>query len=381
VTKIALFAGPFLSPDGVKPWEYLNERTEYEVIVFESDPPRFDTSSLDMEVRRLKWPDGRFDLFGYDYFFWRAFRKSRIPSAYLQGLRDVVSEFDIIHTVENYNLFSFQAAFHASRQDVPFVFSAGENIPYPEFQRNPIQLAMKKYVNRRADGIITTTPQAKRALIHEGTEHGKITVVPNSVDTDQFRPLSERVHPDVYREGTTNILFVHHLTEQKGVPYLVEAFRRLSAEQDDIQLTLLGDSSLPDKCQTYVEEASDVVWKEFVPYEKMPSVYNAADVFVLPSVTMVNNEEQFGVALLEAMASGLPNVVTSVGGLSYVASYETSLTVDERDADDLYSALRRLVEQDDLRAELGQNARERAEREFGQDVVVDQLMEFYDGVA
>lgn len=48
--------------------------------------------------------------------------------------------------------------------------------------------------------------------------------------------------------------------------------------------------------------------------------------------------------------------------------------------DDLYKALRRLVEQDELRIELGQNAWERAEREFGPDIVVDRLEEFYDGV-
>ncbi|WP_246984045.1 glycosyltransferase family 4 protein [Halorientalis marina] len=383
MVRIALIRGPYLRPDGVRPWEYLHNETDYEVVAFASDPPRFDISSLSMPVEQLPWPEGRFDLFGYDHFFSRAIRKLRFPSDYLVGLSSLTERFDVLHTSENFNLFSLQAARATVGTDTLFAYSAGENIPYPIYQHNPLLWRVKTHVNRRASGITTTTPVGKRALIHEGVSHEKLTILPNAVDLDLFRPTQD-VGPsdlDLPEEltGTTNILFVHRLCEQKGTYELLDAFREVAPGHDDVRLILLGDDELDDAESTYVHQSEQILWRERIPYASMPALYSLADITVLPSVTMPNNEEQFGMAILEAMACETATVVTNVGGLPYVvAENETSLVVPERDPEALAEALSELVSDPDRRARLGRNGKQRAAELFSPATVGQRLESFYD---
>lgn len=379
--RIALVRGPYLRPDGVRPWETLHQNSEYEVVAFESEPARFDTSGLSMPVRSLPWPEGRLDLFGYDHFFSRLIQKLRFPSDYLGGLGGLVGDFDVIHTSENFNTFSLQAALATRGTDTKLCFSAGQNIPYPLFQRSPLLWGVKRYVNAAADAVTTTTPLGKRAHIHEGVQPEKITVLPNSVDTEMFRPMdvdgSREFASEEIRSDTTNVLFVHQVCEQKGSEYLLEAFERLST--DDTRLVLVGEDRLDP--EPSLDDRPNVVHLERVPYERMPLLYNLADVFVLPSVTMPNNEEQFGMAALEAMACGVPTVTTDVGGLSYVVDEgTTSLVVPERSVQELHDAIARLVRSPELRQELGASGRTRAEEMFHSETIAESLRTVYDEI-
>lgn len=380
--RIALVRGPYLRPSGVVPWELLAKRDGFEIVAFESDPPRFDTSSLDLPVRQLPWPDGKLTLFGHDNAVSKGLRRLRCPSGWLRGVTNLVSEFDVIHTSENFNLFSYQAARATRGTDTQFAFAAGENIPYPPFQRNPLLWRMKRIVNDLADGITTTTPIAKRALIHELVDHEKISVVPNCIDTDRFAPRTATTtglpFPDSIK-STTNVLFVHGLREQKGVPNLLDAWRRLDINHEETRLLLLGENDLGPEKTAEVENTPSIHWVKHIPYSKMPTLYNCCEITVLPSVTMPNNEEQFGMGVLESMACGLATVVTDVGGLPYVTEAgKTSLVVPERDPSELTSALRRLLTDTDLRRRLGKNGRERAVTEFSKPTVTDRLQAFYE---
>jgi glycosyltransferase involved in cell wall biosynthesis len=379
--KVALIAGPYLSPDSIKPWEHLHNNSEVDVTAFESKPSKFDTSTLSVPVEKLHWIDGKASLFGHEYFFAKALRKLRFPSNILTGIRKL-REYDVIHILENYHVFSLQAAIVARRSDTHLVMSAGENIPYPLYQRNPLQWWTKKFVNDSVDAVNTTTPKAKRALIHEGVDHEKISVIPNAVDTSKFEPIS---NPDISDlslpddiEDSLNILFVHGLKEQKGVPYLLDAFEQIRTDFD-ARLILLGEDRLSDERTEMIRNSEDIIWRERIPYSEMPKVYNISDVSILPSVTMVNNQEQFGVAVLEAMACGLPTVVTDVGGLPYVVeAEETSRVIQERSVDQIVSALEELHESSRLRSRLGKNGRERVVAKFCKEVVADQLFEYYE---
>ncbi|WP_202614462.1 glycosyltransferase family 4 protein [Halostella litorea] len=382
--EVALIAGPYLSPDSIKPWEHLHNNSEVDVTAFESKPSKFDTSTLSVPVEKLHWIDGKASLFGHKYFFAKALTKLRLPSNILTGIRKL-SEYDVIHILENYHVFSLQAAIVARRSDTHLFMSAGENIPYPLYQRNPLQWWTKKFVNDSVDAVNTTTPMAKRALIHEGVDHKKISVIPNAVDTSKFKPTSD---PDISDlslpndiEDSLNILFVHGLNEQKGVPYLLDAFEHIRTNFD-ARLILLGEDKLSEDRTEMIRNSDDIIWQERIPYSEMPKVYNISDISILPSVTMVNNQEQFGVAVIEAMACGLPTVVTDVGGLPYVVeAEETSKVIQERSVDQIVSALVELLESSQLRSRLGKNGRERAVSKFGKEVVADQLFEYYENSA
>lgn len=379
--RIALIRGPYLRPNGVYAWEALDRTTEHEVVAFESDPSRFDTDELNIPVKQLRWLDGTTDIAGYDRFFKRALSRFGFPSDYLQGVRGLVEDFDIIHTSENFNAFSLQAAVATKNTDTGFSFSTGENIPYPLNQRSPLMWKMKSFVNAQADAITTTTQLGKRALIHEGVPHSKITVVPNCIKPELFSPMADVDLEDVglpkkYADET-NILFVHGLTEQKGVPYLLEAFQQL--EHENVNLVLVGDNQLSAEQTATITNADQITWLKQVPYEDMPPLYNSCDIFVLPSVTMTNNEEQFGMAVVEAMACELPTIVTNVGGLPFVVDRNRSSTVvSERSSEELREALSSLVVNKDLRESMGAAGREHVLSAYHPESVSDILREFYE---
>lgn len=378
--RIALVRGPYLRPNGVYAWERLDQTTSHDVVAFESAPSRFETAELDIPVRSLTWIDGRHDLFGYERFFQRTLSKFGIPSDYLRGIHRLVDKFDVIHTSENFNAFSLQAALATKNTDTAFAFSAGENIPYPLRQRSPAMWWAKSYVNRSAAAATATTQLGKQALIHEGVSHDQVTVVPNCINENLFHPIDDVDPGDVglpedYRE-TTNILFVHGLTEQKGVPYLLDGFQGLDV--NDIRLILVGSNDLSDERTLAIENEERITWIQRVPYQKMPLLYNACDVFVLPSVTMTNNEEQFGMAVVEAMACGLPTVVTNVGGLPFVVDEgRTSLVVPERSSEELREAVKSLVDDETLREQFGKAGREHVREAFEPDTVAKTLGRFY----
>lgn len=379
--KIALVRGPFLRPSGILPWEDLhNTYDEFEVTAFVSDPPLHDTSSLQLPVESLPWYDGKTPLLGYDHFVFYALRKFNFPRAILGGMKRLADRFDVIHTSENFNLFSAQAAKACADRDTKFAFTAGENISfYPD---NIFTRWHKSYVNSSVDGATATTIEGKRALIHEGVPHQKINVVPNSVDTSDFSPqpvtAADVGLPPEFNNSFT-ILFVHRLCEQKGTPYLVQAFERFQEIAPDPTLILVGSREITEeKTNRRIEQNSSILHIPKISHDSISDYYNFSDLFVLPSVTMPSNEEQFGMSLIEAMACGTPSVVTNVGGLPHVAQHgETSLVVEERSSNDLLGAFETLFLDDQERKRLGRNSREYAEENYEVDVVAEGLRDFY----
>lgn len=378
---IALVRGPYLNPNGVLPWDYLDSNyNDISITAFKSEPQRFDTTWLDMEVRSLSWLDGAVTLFGREHICWKMLSRFELPRTVLRGISTLADEFDVVHTSENFNLFSLQAARSAAGSDCNFAFTAGENIPF--YPGNCLTWQVKRYVNSRADGATATTQAGKRALIHEGIDPDDIVVVPNTVDTDRFdreRPAIRNLDLPTALRDAYNVLFVHGLREQKGVSYLLDAFDSFGEVAPEANLILVGQNHLDSG--TYdrrIAENEAVHHVEYVPNEDMSELYNLADVFVLPSITMADNEEQFGMALIEAMACGLPSIVTDVGGLPHVAEDgETSIIVDERSADALSTALMRLFEDPNERTRMGECAYEYARENYTAEVVADRLYRFY----
>lgn len=382
--KIALVRGPFLRPSGVRPWEYLHQNSsEYDITAFTSDPSRFDTTPLNMPVESLPWYDGSLSMLGFDHFFYRAFCRFKLPRAILGGMKDLVDQYDIIHTSENFNIFSAQAARSCTGRETHFTFTAGENIPfYPHTLPTSVH---KSYVNERADGATATTIQGKRALIHEGLPHSKINVIPNAVDPTTFQPASVTAADaglSFDLDDTFVLLFVHRLCEQKGTPYLVDAFEKFQYEVPQSSLILVGSNQLEDETTgKRIRENPDIYHLEHVPHDEIDTLYNLADVFVLPSVTMPYNEEQFGMALIEAMATGTPSVVSNVGGLPHVAQHrKTSLVVNERSVSELANAFEYLYDNEALRNQMGERSRDKSLNFFSPERTAEKLLKFYDNL-
>lgn len=134
-----------------------------------------------------------------------------------------------------------------------------------------------------------------------------VTFIPNGVDLQVFKPRL-----GVPDGGPLHVVCVARLIERKGQHHLIEAVKRLTDAGIDVTLSLVGTG---DSQKNYEQQArgiqNRVRFVGYVPREEINKYYNAAHVFALPSYN-----EGMSLAVLEAMAAGLPVVVTRTGGTS-----------------------------------------------------------------
>jgi glycosyltransferase involved in cell wall biosynthesis len=196
------------------------------------------------------------------------------------------------------------------------------------------------------------------------------TLVPNGVELGDFTPAEIRA------QGSLRVLCVARLIERKGQQHLIAALRRLAEAGVDVRAELVGTGDAEAELRALAAElgvAERVHFAGYVPRERIAERYAAADVFVLPSAA-----EGMSVATLEAMAAGLPTVVTRTGGVAeLVAEGQSGLLFDWADVGALAGHLRRLAEDRALAAGMGAAARERAAL-FSWDAAAEQYLTMFE---
>jgi glycosyltransferase involved in cell wall biosynthesis len=154
----------------------------------------------------------------------------------------------------------------------------------------------------RADVVAVMGSEAQRDLVSHGVPARRVVVVPASVDQRRFRPAE--ASPRTY-----DIVTASQLIERKRIDDLLVATALLRARRPGLRVAIAGRGPLEDELRERAERlhvADAVDFLGFVP--DLPSLYAASRVFVLTS-----RREGLSIALTEAMASGLPAVVTDVG--------------------------------------------------------------------
>ncbi len=191
-------------------------------------------------------------------------------------------------------------------------------------------------------------------LMQRGIAEDKLIIIPRGVDTCQFSPHQSDC-PVELPEGL-KILYVGRISQEKNMPFLVEAFQRLVREKTNVHLIVAGYGPY---LKNMKKDLSGLPCKFLgTLHEKdMAAVYTACDVFVFPS-----NTDTYGSVVLEAQASGLPVVVTDRGGpQENMIPDKTGLIVRGDDAVDFYLAIKRLLDDAGLREQMGKQARAYAE--------------------
>ena len=233
----------------------------------------------------------------------------------------------------------------------------------PQWKYRLLYRPFLRAVLRRAARIIVSSPELARHAVELQDFRDKCVVVPFGVDTRRLVATDEvRVQVDALRarHHTPILLFVGRLVSYKGVDVLLRALNGIEATT-----LLVGDGPLRTTLETQAQELrlSRVRFLGEVSDTELTTLYRAADVFVLPSVTRA---EAFGVVQLEAMACEVPVVSTNLpSGVPWVNQHDkTGLVVPPGDADGLRQALHALLTDRPRREALGRYARQRVAREF-----------------
>ncbi len=179
---------------------------------------------------------------------------------------------------------------------------------------------------------------------------GRYIIIPNGVDIDRFNP---EIEPLSELKGRFNILFVGRFEPRKGLKYLLSAFPIIKKEVPDARLIIVGSGRI-DIPKRY---SNDIILRKSVSPPHIPKFYASSDVFCSPAT----GNESFGIVLLEAMASGVPVVASSIPGYRCVIkNNELGILVEKENPQAIASAIIRLAKDRGLREEMGKRGREYA---------------------
>ena len=243
-------------------------------------------------------------------------------------------------------------------------------------------LERREFQNRKLKIIVTLSNQLRKNL-HQiyGIPLDRIFTVPNGVDVERFHPALRLIHRERIRkefglsERHLAVLFVASGNfKNRGLQNLLTAFGRQS--RADIKLFIIGG----DKMGPYRSRVIGMGLKDrviFLPFSNhLEEMYAAADALIFPSY-----HDTFGNVPLEAMASGLPVIVTEQCGVSeLIINGEDGLILkNPEDIDTLSSLIERLMDPD-IREHLGHWARKTAEG-HGWDAVADKTLKLYNKIS
>jgi len=189
----------------------------------------------------------------------------------------------------------------------------------------------------------------------------RLRVIRNAVDLRRYVPSANG------GRDPRLIVAVGRLVEKKGLADLVAACGLLAQRGKPVRLEICGDGPERGRLESVaVRTGATVVFHGAMPNEQVRTLYERAQVFSLPCVVAGNGDRDgLPTSVLEAMALGVPVVTTAVNGLrELVLDGQTGLVVPERDPASLADAIARLLDDDGLRARIGEAGRKHVEANY-----------------
>ena len=247
---------------------------------------------------------------------------------------------------------------------VPYILHmhGGDFATFYRKRCGPMARAFLRSLYRNAQVVIALSDEWRAALA-EAIPGIRLAVVPNPVEMPAV--------PAVVEQGPVRVLYLGVVKEAKGVYDLLRAWPEVLAAHPDAKLVLAGSGEL-DRARALAAELGvehSVELPGWTAGEAKAQLLRTSHVFVLPS-----HFEALPMAVLEAMAAGLPIVATRVGGIPDAVAHERDgILFEPRDQVQLTAALGCLVADPTLRASMGANARRRAAETFSAAVIVPRV--------
>jgi glycosyltransferase involved in cell wall biosynthesis len=245
-------------------------------------------------------------------------------------------------------------------------------------------ISMRNRILRKATGFVAISTEILNELTTYGVTPPKLAFIPNSVDAKIFCPVSSHTKESLRKDLAlppehTIVIYAGRLVSYKGLPLLLQVWKRLRCENDRICLLLVGSGSLDiHNCE---EELRDFVrtndLRDTVLFtgevRNVNKYLQASDIFVFPT-----KKEAFGISLIEAMACGLSVISTSVGGVKDILQHgQNGLVIQPSDFQQLYSALDMLITNVPLSACLGQAAWRTIQDRYSAEIVTQEYVELF----
>jgi glycosyltransferase involved in cell wall biosynthesis len=231
-----------------------------------------------------------------------------------------------------------------------------------------------KWIIERADHVLCNSTYTLSNVLAISSPRS-CSVISPGVDTDRFSPKASakgfyQKHPDIPTDRPL-IFALGKFIERKGFQHLIDAIALLSHENHDLCpcLMLGGRGPLKNNLRQRAQKrggSHKVFFLNYIPDDTIPAYYTVADIFVLPSVVDPRGDtEGLGVVLLEALACETPCIASNVGGIvDVIQNGFNGFLVRPGDSGEIADRIRQLIEDDDLRKEMGKRGREYVVKNF-----------------
>src|SRR6185437_14085861 len=223
--------------------------------------------------------------------------------------------------------------------------------------------ALETHCMTDADLVVTLGEAMREEIVQRGVPAENVIIVPNGVSEDFLRPLPDGaalraslgIRPDEHVVGLVSSLVAH-----EGIGTLLEAVKILNDRGVKTRALIVGDGPERTALQRRAAELGlDAIFTGRVPSARVRDYHAVLDVFVVPRTPDRVCQLVTPLKPVEAMASGLPVVVSAVNALSEIVSdKETGLTFPPLDAGALADQLQQVLDRQELRTRLGTRARE-----------------------
>lgn len=228
----------------------------------------------------------------------------------------------------------------------------------------PYSLSILKYLHE-----LTAVSEAAAEYVRSLTDE-PLTIIPNGIDLAKYTKGSTKK-----KDGPRTILYIGRLERRKGVKYLLQAYKLLTQEEDNISLIIAGDGPDREKLELLAEdlELPNISFLGFISEELKMQLLQEATLFCSPAVY----GESFGIVLLEAMATGSVTIAGNNSGYSALMQELGAISiVNPHDADEFARRLKLLLTEEPLR-KLWQKWADDYVKQFNWPHVIDQYETLY----
>lgn len=271
------------------------------------------------------------------------------------------TEYDIIHAHSHVYYATNLAAVVGSVTDTPLAITCHglHSHSIPHWLSRVHLRSVGKLTYDQADVVFCYT-QAERSKLRDIGVEADVEVVSNGIDVTQFSPDGPEYEEIADTDGPA-ILFVGRLASGKRPEDAIAVVDRLRSTFPDVRLFICGDGPRRADLETKINELGlqeNVRFLGTISYDTIPSVYRAADAFMLPSLA-----EGFPRTVLESLACETPTVATALDQTESLLK-QAGYAVPRGDVEQFASGLRALLTDTSERRRLGRRGREIVEREY-----------------
>ncbi|HEX6177257.1 MAG TPA: glycosyltransferase [Thermoanaerobaculia bacterium] len=252
-----------------------------------------------------------------------------------------------------------------------YIISSLSNITYSFTIHGPDVFVHRLLLSEKIEGAkfvraVSTFIKAFVSGLHPEESHGKIEVVHIGVNPDVYSDAAAR---STRRSPRTQILSVAALTGAKGYHFLVDACASLIRDGADIECRIVGDGPRREEIRQRIEQhglGDRIRLVGALPQHEVARLVGESDIFVLPSVIAWNGQmDGIPISLMEAMAAGKPVIGSAISGIpELVQQNGNGLLVDSTHSDRIAGAIRKLMDDAELRERMGRTGQERVRKSF-----------------